>query len=654
MVSRKLVAAAALCSLLLAGCSSDGEVSESPTRDTVAADPDTVGDFAPVDPGRVVLDPQTGSLVVENELLVLVSIDDPPASGQIEEIVTEAGGSVVGSDPRIGLIQVEVSADDIDQVADSIRRSPVVEDVVRSWGTVVDVEAVEGDNNGDGYPDSDFGDDGPEGRWGLEMIDAPGAWTSTTGSSDVQIGVLDWGFYLDHEDLVDNVDRSAYSGGRLNGDLSGQLVAGYSDGNPVPQVHGTHVAGTICAKGNNGAGLAGVMWACSLHLSDAHGHLTDSTSADLIPDDEYIVLWRNYASLATDLAFGGAEVVNMSLGSFPGGCEGERNPLDLDVASANSARDIMARPVEAATLRSEQQGLRDVVWVAAAGNECVDSAMSAPSNLSLPAPGSDGYPNVVSVAAVNSDASLASFSNWNATLAAPGGAFLDGDETLDMSIHDEVLIWSTTHTCHEACSSTYGMRSGTSMAAPHVAGVAGLIIDSNSSLSASDVVQCLSEGAVRGGKQVEYASRYPRLRDGIYGTGGVPEHPAPQPFIDLWVLNAAESVQCARDPASYDPASSAGGPEQLCADIEEYLPSLRGAGAVADLLDGAVVDVKASDGVYGQAPDVAGGYYWKLSPGGIDIVEPTDYEAAKSAAQPGGPSVVLRHTASGVTCDPGV
>ena len=291
-------------------------------------------------------------------------------------------------------------------------------------------------------------------------IDAPEAWDITTGSRDVVIGVIDSGVDVTHPDLAANiwVNPGETPNNGIDDDGNGFIddVNGWdfydddntpNDGNG----HGTHVAGTIGAVGNNNLGITGVNWEVSLLPlrflgNDGSGWTSDAVAA------------VNYATmLKRDF---GINVVATN-NSWGGG--GYSRTLDRAIEAAND------------------QG---IMFVAAAGNEGNnnDTNPRYPTNYDAP--------NVISVAALNRNDNLAGFSNYGATtvdVGAPG-----------------VSIYSTLP------GNSYGSFSGTSMAAPHVAGVVGLLNAakpgisvtevSNAILGTVDTLQSLNGKTVSGGR----------------------------------------------------------------------------------------------------------------------------------------------------------
>ena len=253
-------------------------------------------------------------------------------------------------------------------------------------------------------------------------IDATEAWGVTTGGGAV-VGVLDTGIDMKHPDLVANVWTNAgesCAGCRTDGldndgngyvdDWRGWDFANDDNDPSDDQGHGTHVAGTIAAAGDNGVGVAGVNWSAALMALKFIGADGSGTTADAIAALLY----------ATD---NGATVTNNSYGG------GEFSQAFADAVKV--------------------AGERGSLFVAAAGNDFS-------SNDARPQyPASFADPNIVAVAATNNADQRAWFSNYGARsvdLGAPG----DG-------------IYSTWP------GGGYDTLSGTSMAAPQVAGAAALV-----------------------------------------------------------------------------------------------------------------------------------------------------------------------------------
>src|SRR5687768_2655834 len=253
--------------------------------------------------------------------------------------------------------------------------------------------------------------------------DVDAAWSVTTGDPGVVVAVIDTGVDQSHPDLAantwvnpgENCDgcRADHVDNDGNGYVDDWRGWDFSNGDNNPaddQGHGTHVAGTIGAVGNNGAGVVGVNWNVGLMAlkflgSDGSGTTADAVSAIL------------YA------AANGADVLN---NSWAGGDFSQSLLEAIEFADA-----------------------RDALFVAAAGNDGTDND-AAPTY-----PASYDVPNVLAVAASDSNDRHAFFSNF-------------GKRSVDVSAPG-VNIYSTWP------GSSYQYASGTSMAAPHAAGIAALV-----------------------------------------------------------------------------------------------------------------------------------------------------------------------------------
>ncbi len=261
-------------------------------------------------------------------------------------------------------------------------------------------------------------------------IDASEAWDLTQGSRNVVVAVIDSGVDYAHPDLQANMwtNPGEVPGNRIDDDGNGYVddVHGWdalgNDGDPQDDNgHGTHVAGTIGATGDNGLGVTGVNWRVSIVAAkflDAEG---SGTTVDAIECLDYLhrLKDRGVDIIATNNSWGGVP--------------------ELD------------RALRDAVQRSQNRG---ILFVAAAGNEGRNNDVRPdyPANIDLP--------NVISVAATDRNDRLADFSNIgaaNVDLAAPGVEILS---TVPRFVDPGL---------------PYRFLSGTSMAAPHVTGAIALL-----------------------------------------------------------------------------------------------------------------------------------------------------------------------------------
>lgn len=279
---------------------------------------------------------------------------------------------------------------------------------------------------------------------------AAAAWAAgVTGSSAVYVGIIDEGVQLTHPDLsgqvwvnpsdpvngVDN-DRNGYVDDINGWDFANNNRTVYDGGNSGNQDdHGTHVAGTIGAKANNGAGVVGLNWNIRLISAKFLG-ANGGTSANAVRAVDYL----------TNLKNRGLNVV-ASNNSWGGG--GYSQALYDAISRANNA---------------------GILFIAAAGNSGTnnDATASYPANYNLP--------NVISVAAIDRNGALASFSQYGATtvdIGAPG-----------------VGVASTT------AFNTYSSYNGTSMATPHVTGAVALYASTHPGASVAQIRNAILSSAV--------------------------------------------------------------------------------------------------------------------------------------------------------------
>lgn len=278
-------------------------------------------------------------------------------------------------------------------------------------------------------------------------IDAPEAWDLTTGSTEVVIAIIDSGLDTAHPDIAANVwvNPGEIAGDGIDNDGNGYIddVSGwdFANNDNVPNDvvgHGTHVAGTVAAVGNNGVGVTGVSWNSKL-LPLKIGEATLTTAA-IVEAIQYATMMRSTYGI-------NIPVSNNSYGGYG------YSQATFDAVAAHTGAGIL--------------------FVAAAGNDTND-------NDAIPSyPAGFDLPGIVAVAASDNDDQLAGFSNYGTTtvdIAGPG-----------------VSVTSTWPTALIAAG--YNTIDGTSMASPHVAGVVALMNSLVPGLSIDVVKAALLAGA---------------------------------------------------------------------------------------------------------------------------------------------------------------
>jgi subtilisin family serine protease len=299
-------------------------------------------------------------------------------------------------------------------------------------------------------------------QYGVEQVGLPEAWERTTGSSQTVIAIIDGGVELTHEDLKNKiwVNPGEVPGNNLDDDGNGYVddVHGWDfvSNRPagVAVDHGTHVAGIAGAEANNGRGIAGADWQARILPVRVLNSAGAGREGDIVRGIDYAVA-------------AGAKIINLS------------------IVGASSGSLLTAL---------ENAYAAGVVVVAAAGNNRSDTG-SRPLYPAC-AVTEQGVDVVLGVAATDETGELARFSNYGtcAEVAAPGADIL-----------------STT------TSNRYRTMTGTSMAAPLVAGVAGLYLAVHPEKSPAEVMAALKQeprlnaAAIVGVGNREEASEGPRV-----------------------------------------------------------------------------------------------------------------------------------------------
>jgi len=308
-------------------------------------------------------------------------------------------------------------------------------------------------------------------QWNLPLINMEETWDITLGSEDVAVAVVDTGVDWHHEDLVNNIWQN--SDETINGiddDGNGFIddvrgwdfvdinpnAAAFSEDYSVPDNdpsdmagHGTHVSGIIAAEINNNKGVVGV--APNVKIMPLRAGFLDS-DGDGSFYTNHICYSIKYA------ANNNAKVINLSLG----------NPI-----KENGEDDLLMK--EAINYAFG----KGCVVVAASGNGGRYSTNSINLDLTYYMPAE--IPGVITVGAIDNNSEITYYSNFGSAVdvVAPGGAG-DGESPDIASTYP---------------NNTYIAEPGTSMATPHVAGLAALLISMDPTISSQDVYNIITETA---------------------------------------------------------------------------------------------------------------------------------------------------------------
>lgn len=410
--------------------------------------------------------------------IVLIYFKNDVSINRIEQIIQENNGTVAGRADFFYQMQIEESGyNEIEKICEKLMQYDEVLYATPDLARHLTESVIPNDP---WERKTDWDESNPSGgNWGLEVIEAVSAWDYDKYFSHIDIGVVDSGFDLDHEDLKE-VLRPSTDWMESENDYRKINEHGYTENDS----HGTHVSGTIGAIDNNETGVTGLLWDTTIYYTDWSPYTKEQS-------------WDTTARLVSSLIYSveaGAKIVNYSVGNvenityekFMSDFQGELTSINLDKEVLNYDAGIFSLLMESLLNRGF-----DFLVVQAAGNGyaveiepnkkekvAVDAQNTgmfcAINEANILASTSEMKQNILDRIIVVGAAKRNADGNYQQRVTSNGGERVDicapGEDIYSTYVNDK-----------------YGEMSGTSMAAPHVTGVCGMVWSVNPDFTGAEV-----------------------------------------------------------------------------------------------------------------------------------------------------------------------
>ena len=423
---------------------------------------------------------------IDNEILIVVK--QGTAKDEVNSLCESYGFDIVGEIEITGDYQLKapdaMSESDITEMVEKLKSEGVIESASLNYVSEISPSKQTEECDGFYYGQKWQGDlqnfnDAKGKSWGLEAISTIGAWDKLTHTSrtikPVKVGVVDNGFDVNHEDLA--FAEVFYDNG-ANG-LQAQT-----------NEHGTHVCGIIAAKNNDTTGICGIYpYGDGRLYGVSHGGNTKYGGVNSYSENGNF--WSSVMSMKiaySELIVRNVKVINQSQGFNYYQSFKKKNFIGWEYIdysalkawwedSSNFTSDIETAKIFASFLDRMLQKGYDFVIVCTAGNDSdksighLDCRYNSWNNLIRREDYPDVYDRIIVVGSVNQKMEISSSSN--------------GGDRVDIYAPGED-IYSTWP------GNRYKKDSGTSMAAPHVAGVAAMVWSANNSLTGAEVKEAIT------------------------------------------------------------------------------------------------------------------------------------------------------------------
>ena len=426
-----------------------------------------VGKIEPIDPEKIVEDPETGIDVVKDQILIVFK--EGVSQETVDKKIASLNGEIIGYIAGMHDYQVRIngisSIEQLKEIEEKLNNDSDVESVILNYM----MYGVSRTPNDKWFVDKHSGDiwdeDNPYGyNWGVEAIKVPSAWEYNDEMGSIRIGVVDVGFDINHEDLQIPKDYLMSARCELT-----KTKKSYQD-------HGTHVTGTIGAISNNNAGITGIVWNRELYLWQL-GTIQDLNYTQIF-DIKMGIEWL----LKNDV-----KVINLSLGA---NWKANYGRVPVDGGAFENTFIIKASNYWTPFINKMVNKYGDFILVQAAGNDNIDTKWNG---ILTSVNDNELRKRIIIVGALeNVEKKYLFFIKAKKHLKYKYADFSNYGELIDVAAPG-VEIYST------VSNNGYDSKdwSGTSMAAPHVTGVAAMVWAINPDLTPEQVKEIVVSTADR-------------------------------------------------------------------------------------------------------------------------------------------------------------
>lgn len=434
---------------------------------------------------NIVSSDETGLTYANNEILLTAS--EKASYSDIERLATEYDAEIKGYIEVVGDYQLvlskEYTEDELNDIVDELKENELVDEASLSLISHISIQADEDATNDtrwkgkweENYPDGE--------NWGLEAIRCPSAWKlyeQAKNVNPVKVGVLDAGFYTNQEDL-ENVITEVFFNNTEDKKRAN---------------HGTHVAGIIGAERNNNKGITGVypsskgnMYAASVDIS--YKFDVDSSSV------------FGKKCMLTEMIVRNTKVINFSIGTLSdegvyAATQGNQNAINALSKEANIMSGFLKRMLDQnydfliVSSAGNESGTTYVKWGSDSGDKYgykkiielgSNDCYAEYGNLFNAITDETLKDHIIVVGAAECELKIEGITNWGKKYKR--AYFSNIGERVDV-MAPGVSITSCVMKSDEK-TSNYKSKDGTSMAAPHVTGLAAMVWSVNNKLSGKQV-----------------------------------------------------------------------------------------------------------------------------------------------------------------------